>query len=71
MDNVLQDKKTIVPKMLLAVACKQRESFLYQKKKHAKDELDGTIFFSFQILRAPTVSVMWCFVTYSDGCITS
>lgn len=34
--------------MLLAVACKQRESFLYQKKKHAKDELDGTIFFSFK-----------------------
>ena len=57
--------------MLLAVACKQRESFLYQKKKHAKDELDGTISFFFQIFRAPTVSVMWCFVTYSDGCTTS
>ena len=57
--------------MLLAVACKQRESFLYQKKKHAKDELDGTIFFFFQIFCAPTVSVMWCFVTYSDGCTTS
>ena len=48
MHNVLQDKKTIVPKMLLAVACKQRESFLYQKKKCAKDELDRTIFFSFK-----------------------
>lgn len=40
MHNVLQDKKTIVPKMLLAVSCKQRESFL--------DELDRTIFFSFK-----------------------
>ena len=24
-------------------------------------------FFFFQIFRVPTVSVMWCFVTYSDG----
>ena len=42
--------------MLLAVACKQRESFLYQKKKHAKDELDGTIFFLSNIPRPNCIS---------------
>lgn len=77
MDNVLQDKKTIVPKMLLAVACKQRESFLYQKKKHAKDELDGIIFFLSNIPRPNCISsVVLCNLfrrvhNFLDGGVTN